>query len=225
MPHITFYGVIGTYAITALLNVFFIPLPMFISIPAAIAIAFTRFAIVFMDFLNPTGRRSPWPGVIATGLTIAALVELGFSIQEFGWGGPKFWASFLFGGTIIAGGYLLEINFIAKGAEAFGLGASSKQAQGVIANQAAQAQAEQQIRDELAALRAQNEFLKNQQQQQQAQTASAAAANPTPTQGNGQAPKRTATPSQALTNLGHNGSNPNGTGGATPNPSLNHHNP
>lgn len=121
MPGITFYGIIATYLITAALNVYFIPLPVYLSLPGAAAIQFGRFAIVFMDFLNPTGRRSPWPPLIAACATILALVELAFSIQEMGWVEAKFWAVFLFGGMIIIFGYLLEINFIVKGAEAFGM--------------------------------------------------------------------------------------------------------
>ena len=186
MPMITFYGIIATYAITALLNVFFIPLPFFVSIPAAVAIAFTRFAIVFMDFLNPTGRRSPWPLLIACGLTVVALVELGFSIQEFGWGEQKFWATFLFGSTIIAGGYLLEVNFIAKGAEAFGLGQATQKQQGVLSASMTQPQVD------VAAMQAEIDFLKNQV---------AANATPTPSpSGNGIAPAKT---KQATANLGH----------------------
>lgn len=121
MPQLTFFGIIGVYLITAALNVYFIPLPVYLSVPAALAIQFGRFAIVFMDFLNPTGRRSPWPGVIATVATIVAIIELGFSIQEMQWIGAKWWSTFLFGSMAIAFGYLLEINFIAKGAEAFGM--------------------------------------------------------------------------------------------------------
>jgi hypothetical protein len=121
MPQITFYGIIGTYLITAALNVYFIPLPVYLSLPAALAIQFGRFAIVFMDFLNPTGRRSPWPGLIATVATVVAITELGFSIMDLAWTGPKFWATFLFGGMMISFGYLLEVNFISKGAEAFGM--------------------------------------------------------------------------------------------------------
>lgn len=121
MPQITFFGIIGVYLITAALNVYFIPLPVYLSVPAALAIQFGRFAIVFMDFLNPTGRRSPWPGVIATVATLVAIIELGFSIQEMQWVGSKWWSTFLFGSMAIAFGYLLEINFIAKGAEAFGM--------------------------------------------------------------------------------------------------------
>lgn len=201
MPQITFYGIIATYAITALLNVFFIPLPFYVSIPAAVAIAFTRFAIVFMDFLNPTGRRSVWPLIIAFGLTVVALVELGFSIQEFGWGEQKFWATFLFGSTIIAGGYLLEVNFIAKGAEAFGLGQATQKQQGVLSSAMTQPQVD------VAAMQAEIEFLKNQV---------AANATPTPSPGgNGQAPAKS---KPATANLGHLPS-----AGINGNAHLNHH--
>jgi hypothetical protein len=105
--------------------VYFIPLPLYISLPAAVAIQFGRFAVVFMDFLNPTGRRSMWPPIIASLATIIALVELGFSIQdmqiEAEWTGARYWSVYLFGSMLIAFGYLLEINFISKGAEAFGM--------------------------------------------------------------------------------------------------------
>ncbi|NUQ25508.1 MAG: hypothetical protein HUU34_16300 [Saprospiraceae bacterium] len=130
MPSITFYGVIITYTVTAALNVFFIPLPLYISIPAALALQFGRFAIVFMDFLNPTGVRTPWPPLIAAVATIVALTELGFSCQDIGFTGAKFWAVFLFGASVISFGYLLEVNFISKGAEAFGMG-SRHRPQGV----------------------------------------------------------------------------------------------
>lgn len=143
MPQITFFGIIGVYLITAALNVFFIPLPVYLSVPAALAIQFGRFAIVFMDFLNPTGRRSPWPGVIATVATMVAITELGFSIQEMQWIGAKWWSTFLFGSMAISFGYLLEINFISKGAEAFGMkrrqvGAGSIPAAGTPTEQQAQ---------------------------------------------------------------------------------------
>lgn len=121
MPAITFFGIIVTYAVTAALNVYFLPLPLFISIPAALALQFGRFAIVFTDYLNPTGTRSAWPPFIAAAATIVALTELGFSCQDMGFSGPKFWAVFLFGAAVVSFGYLLEINFISKGAEAFGL--------------------------------------------------------------------------------------------------------
>jgi len=121
MPQLTFYGIIAVYLITAALNVYFIPLPVYLSVPAALALQFGRFSIVFMDFLNPTGRRSPWPGTIATLATAVAITELAFSMRGFDFVGAEFWAIFLFGAMVIAFGYLLEINFISKGAEAYGM--------------------------------------------------------------------------------------------------------
>ena len=121
MPSITFWGIIATYLVTAALNIHFIPLPLYISIPAALAIQFGRFSVVFMDFLNPTGTRSPWPGIVATLATITALAELAFSLAGMDRTGNEFWALFLFGGMVIAFGYILELNFIRKGAEAFGM--------------------------------------------------------------------------------------------------------
>lgn len=125
MPQLVFFGIIVTYGITAALNIHFIPLPVWVSIPAAIAIQFGRFAVVFMDFLNPTGQRSKWPPIIATVATVVAIVELGFSIQDIqiseGWNAARYWSVFLFGTMLISFGYILELNFITKGAEAYGM--------------------------------------------------------------------------------------------------------
>lgn len=121
MPLITFWGIIATYAITAALNVYFISLPPIISIPAAIAIQFGRFAIVFMDFLNPTGRRSSMPFFIAFAATVVAVFELYYSAGSFGLAEKEELAIILFGSSIIAMGFFLEVNFISKGAEAYGL--------------------------------------------------------------------------------------------------------
>lgn len=122
MPLITFWGIIATYAITAALNVYFISLPPVISIPAAIAIQFGRFAIVFMDFLNPTGRKSSMPFFIAFAATIVAIFELYYSAGSFGLTEKEELSIILFGSSIIAMGFFLEVNFISKGAEAYGLG-------------------------------------------------------------------------------------------------------
>lgn len=121
MPSITFGGIIGTYLITAGINVYFIPLPYLLSIPAAIALQFGRFAIVFIDFLNPTGKRSIWPSIIASTATVAALVELYYSIYTSTPNGEESIAVYLFLAMIIVSGYVLEINFIRKGYEAYGV--------------------------------------------------------------------------------------------------------
>jgi len=125
MPAVAFFGILITYAITAMLNVHFMPLPLAIAAPAAIMIQFGRFSVVFMDFLNPTGKRSKWPPIIATVATVVAIVELGFSIQDIqiseGWNAARYWSVFLFGTMLISFGYILEMNFITKGAEAYGM--------------------------------------------------------------------------------------------------------
>jgi hypothetical protein len=119
MPAITFAGIMITYLVTAILNVYFLPLPLWLSIPAAVCIQFTRFAVVFMDFLNPTGKRSRWPEIIAAGATVAAVAELAFSAADKGYTGAAFWSLFLFGAMLISAGYLLEINFVLRGLEAY----------------------------------------------------------------------------------------------------------
>lgn len=125
MPALTFFGIILTYGITAALTVFFLPLPAMYAVPAALAVQFGRFAVVFTDFLNPTGKRSPWPPIIATGATIVALVEFGYSVQdmqlESTWSNARYWSVYLFGSMLIVFGYILELNFISKGAEGYGM--------------------------------------------------------------------------------------------------------
>jgi hypothetical protein len=78
-----------------------------------------------MDFLNPTKGRSTYPPKIALGATIVALVEIFFGLQEQYQGG-EFITMFLFVGTIVVFGYLLEINFVDKGVEAYGLNNQKK---------------------------------------------------------------------------------------------------
>ena len=121
MPKIIFVGIILTYLITAALNVYFLPLPLLLSIPASLMLQFGRFAIVFIDFLNPSEKRSPYPAKVAAGATVVALLELYFSIQSQNTG-AEFYAMFIFIGTVICFGYFLEIQFIEKGIEAYGIG-------------------------------------------------------------------------------------------------------
>ena len=121
MPKIIFVGIILTYLITAALNVYFLPLPLLLSIPASLMLQFGRFAIVFIDFLNPSEKRSPYPAKVAAVATVVALLELYFSIQGQSTG-AEFYAMFIFIGTVICFGYFLEIQFIEKGIEAYGIG-------------------------------------------------------------------------------------------------------
>ncbi len=121
MPKIIFTGIIFTYLITAALNVYFLPLPLMLSIPASLMLQFGRFAVVFIDFLNPSDKRSKYPPRVAAAATVIALLELWFSIQGQSTG-AEFYAMFFFIGAIICFGYVLEIQFIEKGIEAYGIG-------------------------------------------------------------------------------------------------------
>lgn len=127
MPKIIFTGIIFTYLITAALNVYFLPLPLMLSIPASLMLQFGRFAVVFIDFLNPSDKRSKYPPRVAAIATVIALLELWFSIQGQTTG-AEFWAMFFFIGAIICFGYVLEIQFIQKGIEAYGIGVKEPRA-------------------------------------------------------------------------------------------------
>jgi hypothetical protein len=125
IPVLTFTGIIMTYMVTAALSVYFLPLPIMYTIPAAIMIQFGRFAVVFNDFLNPVGPKSPYPPIIATVATVVSLVEYGYSVHdmqlESTWSDARYWSVYLFGGMLIFFGYILELNFISKGAEGYGM--------------------------------------------------------------------------------------------------------
>lgn len=125
MPNVIFYGIILTYCITAALNVYFLPIPYYLSVPASIMLQFGRFAIVFINFLNPTGKVSKVPEYVALGAMVVAILELLFSLDK-NFQDAQFWSMFLFIGTIISFGYFLEINFIKKGIDAYGLNKTKK---------------------------------------------------------------------------------------------------
>jgi hypothetical protein len=120
IPTIMLITIILTYGINAYLTAIFLPLDFWLAIIAASILQLGRFAVVFMDFLNPTKGRSTYPPKIALGATIVALIEIFFGLQEHYEGG-EYITMFLFVGTIIVFGYLLEINFVDKGVEAYGI--------------------------------------------------------------------------------------------------------
>jgi hypothetical protein len=120
IPTIMLVTILLTYGINAYLTAIFLPLDFWLAIIAASILQLGRFAVVFMDFLNPTKGRSTYPPKIALGATIVALIEIFFGLQEHYEGG-EYITMFLFVGTIIVFGYLLEINFVDKGVEAYGI--------------------------------------------------------------------------------------------------------
>lgn len=122
MPSGMFWSIIGSYAVTGAINAFFLPLPLFISVPGVIFLQLIRFNVVFNDFINPTGKRSPYPPLVGGLLTVLALFELSYGISGAGFIDDKFWSMYLFTSALIGGGFLVEMTFISKGAEAFKLG-------------------------------------------------------------------------------------------------------
>ena len=77
IPNVMFIWIFITYLITAIINIYFLPLPLWITIPISLVIQFSRFLVVFMNFLNnPTIYKSDMPSKIALFATILALVEL-----------------------------------------------------------------------------------------------------------------------------------------------------
>jgi len=120
IPTIMLVTILLTYGINAYLTAIFLPIDFWLAIIAASILQLGRFAVVFMDFLNPTKGRSTYPPKIALGATVVALIEIFFGLQEQYQGG-EFITMFLFVGTIVVFGYLLEINFVDKGVEAYGI--------------------------------------------------------------------------------------------------------
>lgn len=130
MPSGMFWSIMGSYGVTGAINAFFLPLPLFISVPGVIFLQLIRFNVVFNDFINPTGKRSPYPPLVGGLLTVLALFELGYGISGAGFTADKFWSIYLFTSALIAGGFLVEMTFIAKGAEAFKLGKAYRTVKG-----------------------------------------------------------------------------------------------
>lgn len=120
IPTIMLTTIVLTYGINAYLTAIFLPIDFWIAIIASSILQLGRFAVVFMDFLNPTNGRSPYPPKIALGATLIALIEIFFGLSEK-YSGAEFITMFFFVGTIVVFGYLLEINFVDKGVEAYGI--------------------------------------------------------------------------------------------------------
>ncbi len=106
-----------TYGVNAYLTAIFLPINFWVAITASTILQLGRFAVVLIDFINPTKGRSP---KIALGATVIALIEVFFGLMEK-YSGAEFITMFFFVGTIVCFGYLLEINFVNKGVEAYGL--------------------------------------------------------------------------------------------------------
>jgi hypothetical protein len=116
IPQIMFIWILITYAITSVISIYFIPLPLWITIPIALIIQGSRFLVVFMNFLNnPTIFKSDMPSKIALFATILALVELLLTLMNRNATITENASIYLFFGNIILFGYFIEVHFIKMG--------------------------------------------------------------------------------------------------------------
>jgi len=196
LPNLTFWAIIFSYLATAALNCWAIHLPLFLTVPLSLAIQSLRFLTVFTPFLNPHGRASHLPEVIALGASLLALFELSFSLQAMGETAANFWSLFLFGAAILVLSMVLELQFIKAGKRAFGLTAQKARSGGAVAmDQVQKALPDPHI--DVQALEDEIQFLRDQVSQMQNSN-----------QGNGQAPssrRKTKVPSALLNGHSNNG--------------------
>ena len=116
IPNIMFIWILITYLITAIISIYFIPLPLWLTIPISLIIQINRFLVVFLNFLNsPALYKSDIPSKIALFATILALVELLFTLMNRSATITENASIYLFFATIILFGYLLEVHFIKMG--------------------------------------------------------------------------------------------------------------
>ena len=134
LPNLTFWAIIFAYLATAGLNCYAIHLPIYLSVPLSLAIQSLRFLCVFTPFLNPSGRASHLPEIIAVGASLLSLFELSFSLQALGEVDANFWSLFLFGAAILVLSMVLELQFISAGKKAFGLTAQKASGGGAVSN-------------------------------------------------------------------------------------------
>jgi len=113
LPVATLIFILITYFITAIINSVFLPLPKFLSVSSALVLAFGRFLVVFTELIISKGNTNKsWQKIVAGLLTLAALIELYFSVISLY---PNdFLPIFLNISAIIILGLALELSFLEK---------------------------------------------------------------------------------------------------------------
>jgi hypothetical protein len=113
IPQIMIVWIFIIYLISSIINIYFLPLPLWISIIFSLIIQISRFLAVFGNFLNPGIYKSNMPKRIALIATIGALIELLFTLMN------RDAASlteniqlYIFFSTILLFGYYLEVHFV-----------------------------------------------------------------------------------------------------------------
>ena len=113
IPNVMFIWIFITYLITAIINIYFLPLPLWLTIPISLVIQGSRFLVIFQNFLvNPQIYRSNIPSKIAIFATGMALVELLLTLLNRNAPLIENASIFIFLATIIIFGYFMEMNFV-----------------------------------------------------------------------------------------------------------------
>jgi len=116
IPNVMFIWIFITYLITAIINIYFLPLPLWITIPISLVIQGSRFLVIFQNFLvNPEIYRSNIPSKIAIFATGMSLVELLLTLLNRNAPLIENASIFIFLATIIIFGYFMEVNFVKFG--------------------------------------------------------------------------------------------------------------
>jgi hypothetical protein len=116
IPNVMFIWIFITYLITAIINIYFLPLPLWLTIPISLVIQGSRFLVIFQNFLvNPQIYRSNIPSKIAIFATGMALVELLLTLLNRNAPLIENASIFIFLATIIIFGYFMEMNFVKFG--------------------------------------------------------------------------------------------------------------
>jgi hypothetical protein len=116
IPNVMFIWIFITYLITAIISIYSIPLPLYMTIPISIIIQGSRFLVVFGNFLYISEvHNSEIPSKIALFATLLALGELIFTLVGNNDTFAEKAAIFSFLSSIILMGYWLEIHFVKMG--------------------------------------------------------------------------------------------------------------
>ena len=116
IPNVIFIWIFITYLITAIISIYSIPLPLYMTIPISIIIQGSRFLVVFGNFLYISEvHKSEIPSKIALFATLLALGELIFTLVGNDDTFAEKAAIFSFLSSIILMGYWLEIHFVKMG--------------------------------------------------------------------------------------------------------------
>ena len=113
IPQIMIVWIFIIYLVSSIINIYFLPLPLWISIIFSLIIQISRFLAVFGNFLNPGIYKSNMPKRIALIATIGALIELLFTLMNRDAATlTENIQLYIFFSTILLFGYALEVHFV-----------------------------------------------------------------------------------------------------------------